>query len=89
MNKVKERSTYLSIVRRHASFVSFFEAGMVNCCEQHSHSQKSVEDHTIKFLSDLNHVWERHMGGKIETDEFYNQPLYGQQPLSVLFEDLF
>jgi hypothetical protein len=32
---------------------------------------------TFEFPADLDHVWEWHTGGKIETDEFDNQPLDG------------
>ena len=43
---------------------------------------------TFELPADFNHVWEWHTGGKVETDEFDNQPLDSQQPLSILFKDL-
>jgi hypothetical protein len=56
---------------------------------RHSHFvAKTKRAQTFQLPSDFYHVWEWHTGGKIETDEFDDQTLDGQQPLSVLFDDL-
>jgi len=47
-----------------------------------------VRTRTFKPLSDFDNEWEWHTGGKVETNKFNNQPLDGQQPLSVLFDNL-
>jgi hypothetical protein len=70
--------THLSIVRRHASFVNFFDAVSSRSIEQHSRFVQKVEKvRTIKVPSDFYHVWERHAGSKVETDKFDDQSLDG------------
>jgi len=82
---VKESETHLSVVRRHANLVNFFDAGLSLLVKQFT---QFVRARTFQFPSDLDDVWEWHTGGKVETNKFNNQPLDGQQPLSVLFDDL-
>jgi hypothetical protein len=85
----EEEKTHLSIVSRHANFVNVFDAGLPLSVKQHSHFvPKMKRVRTFELPSDFYHVWEWHAGGKIEADEFDDEPLDGQQPLSVLFDDL-
>jgi hypothetical protein len=48
-----------------------------------------VRTRTFELPSDFDNVWEWHTGGKVETNKFNDQPLDGQQPLSVLFDNLY
>ena len=79
------------MVRCHANFVNFFDAGI-------AHVARSVQKQgfvvwkgrvrTFELPADFDHVWVWHARGKVETDKFDNQPLDGQQALSILFENL-
>jgi hypothetical protein len=67
------------MVRRHANFVSLFDAGFVWVAFQSKQVfailQKNLR--TFELPADFDHVWEWHTGGKVETDKFDNQPLNG------------
>jgi hypothetical protein len=82
---VKENETHLSVVRRHASFVNFFDAGFSLSVKQLT---QLVRTRTFELPSDFDDVWEWHTGSKVETNKFNNQPLDSQQPLSILFDNL-
>jgi hypothetical protein len=84
----EEEKTHLSMVRRHANFVNFFDASSFSMRPTFAFCSKNGES-TFELPSDFDHVREWHAGSKIEADEFDNQTLDGQQPLSVLFDDLF
>ena len=78
------------MVRRHANFVNFFDAGLRVSRFQFKAGIRCLEGkvRTFELPADFDHVWVWHARGKVETDKFDNQPLHGQQALSILFEDL-
>jgi hypothetical protein len=76
------------MVRRHANLVNFFDADLSFSRSKKHFLPKMKRVQTFELPSDLYHVWEWHAGCKVETDEFDDQTLDGQQPLSVLFDDL-
>ena len=66
------------MVKRHANFVNFFDAGLSPSVKQHSHFVSEMEKvRTLELPADFDHVWEWHAGGKVEADEFDDQPLDG------------
>lgn len=76
------------MVRRHANFVNFFDAELSLSAKQDPGLCRKERVRTFELPTNFDHVWEWHMGGKVETDEFDNQPFDCQQPLSILFENL-